>query len=79
MDNQKFETENLEVLIAVLGITMETRSFQQLHNPTQLQQIIAVNWMEQKENSWREVVYWLLTVVLARLDPAVLLICCSPH
>jgi SNF2 family DNA or RNA helicase len=53
MDNQEFQRENLEESKAALGITMETRTFKPLHKPTQLQphQIIAVNWMAEKENS----------------------------
>jgi SNF2 family DNA or RNA helicase len=39
--------------MAALGITKEIRTFKLLHKPTQLQphQIIAVNWMAEKENS----------------------------
>jgi len=53
MDNQEFQWENLEESMAALGITMEIRTFKPLYKPTQLQphQIIAVNWMTEKENS----------------------------
>jgi len=33
MDNQEFYRENLEELIAALGITMETRTCKLLHKP----------------------------------------------
>jgi SNF2 family DNA or RNA helicase len=54
MDNQEFNRENLEKSMAALGITMETRTFKPLHKPKQLQphQLIAVNWMAEKQNSW---------------------------
>ena len=53
MDNQEFQRENLEESMAALAITMEIRTFKQLHKPMQLQphKIIAVNWMTEKENS----------------------------
>ena len=53
MDNQEFQRENLEESIAVLGITMETRTCKSLNKPTQLQphQIVAINSMVEKENS----------------------------
>jgi len=53
MDNQDFQRENLEESVAVLGITMETRTFKPLHKPAQLQphQIISGNSMAEKENS----------------------------
>jgi SNF2 family DNA or RNA helicase len=53
MDNQEFQRENLEESMAALAITMEIRTFKPLHTPTQLQpqQIIAVNWMTEMENS----------------------------
>ena len=52
MDNQEFYRENLEELIAALGITMETRTCKLLHKPMvwQPEQIIAVNWMAGKVN-----------------------------
>jgi SNF2 family DNA or RNA helicase len=53
MDNLEFQRENLKQSMAALGIALEIRTFKQLHKPMQLQphQIIAVNWMAQKENS----------------------------
>jgi SNF2 family DNA or RNA helicase len=53
MDKQQFQGQNLEESMAALGITMQIRTFRPLHKPTQLQphQIIAVNWMTEKENS----------------------------
>jgi len=53
MDNQELQRENFEESMAVLGITMEIRTFKLLHKPMQLQphKIIAVNWMTEKENS----------------------------
>jgi SNF2 family DNA or RNA helicase len=52
-DNQRFQRENLEESMSALGITMEIRTFKQLHKPMQFQphQIIAVNWIAEKENS----------------------------
>jgi hypothetical protein len=53
MDTQEFQRDNLEESMAVLGITMEIRTLKLLPKPCQLQphQIIAVNWMAEKENS----------------------------
>jgi len=53
IDNQEYQRESLEESMAALGITMETRTFKQLHNPTQLQphQICAVNWIADNEKS----------------------------
>ena len=54
MDNQEFQRENLKESIAALGITMETRTSTPQHKPMLLQphQIIALNWMAEKENSF---------------------------
>jgi SNF2 family DNA or RNA helicase len=53
MDNLQIQRDNLKESMAALGITMEMRTCRQLHKPMQLQphQVIAVNWMAQKENS----------------------------
>jgi len=53
MDNQEFQREILKESMAALGITMEIKNFKPLHKPTQFQphQMIAVNWMAEKENS----------------------------
>jgi SNF2 family DNA or RNA helicase len=53
MDNRECQREHLKELTASLGITMGIRAFKPLHNLTELQphQIIAVNWMAEKENS----------------------------
>jgi hypothetical protein len=53
MDNLQFQREILEESMAVLGITMEIRTLKLLNNPTHLppHQIIAGNWMAEKENS----------------------------
>jgi SNF2 family DNA or RNA helicase len=52
MDNLEVQRENLEASMAAFGITMEIRTSKPLQKPTQLQlnQIIAVNWMAEKEN-----------------------------
>jgi SNF2 family DNA or RNA helicase len=54
MDNEEFLREYLEESMAALGITMEIRMIKPLHKPTQVQlyQIIAGNWMAEKENSF---------------------------
>jgi len=56
MDDQGFQGENLKESIVALGFTLETRTFKLLYKPTQLQShiIVAVNWMAENENSFRQ-------------------------
>jgi len=53
MDTQRFQRENFEESMAVLGITTEIRTYKPLHEPSQLQphQIIAANWIAETKNS----------------------------
>ena len=82
MDNQEFLRENLEESMTALGSTMENRTFKPLHKPTQLQphQIIAVNWMTEKENSLAKGGLLADDCGTGKVRPCCALeIYCSPH
>ena len=53
MNNKNFYRENMEEVYNMLGITMENIIFLPLKTTTQIypHQIVAVNWMVEKENS----------------------------
>jgi SNF2 family DNA or RNA helicase len=53
MNNKNIQRENGKELYKALRITMENRTFLPLRTTTQLhpQQIVAVNWMVEKESS----------------------------
>jgi len=75
IDNWQMQRENLEQSIAAICITIENRSFKLLCKPVQFQsqQIIAINWIAEKENFFAKCSYLVITAILAMLGPTVLL------